>query len=205
MVRRNRCPPASLANTGYAPRGQEDENMTRASKKALAIAVGGIGLSLLSHAAAKAATQTWNSTTSQDWFNSNNWSGSLVPASGDIALFGAVNPSGGTVNLSQGTSVGAIILGNASTKALTINGSGFNVNLAGEPYTETVAAGTFSFQNVVMADASSSKLTTGASLNFTINNSQSVIAVNQPTTLTFNGSLSGTTNLTIDGAGTSTT
>lgn len=144
--------------------------MKRASKKRLSLAVGGIGLSLLAHPAVHAATQTWNNGAGSDWFVPTNWSNMVVPGPSDIADFGKTAPTGNTVNLSQGTLVGAIVQDNTSTQSLTVSGTGITISLNSQPYTETNTAGTFSLSNVVLADTTTSKnlsFASGVNLDFT--------------------------------------
>src|SRR5689334_22498102 len=115
------------------------------------LTVGAKGLSLLLLTAcipAQAATKTWNSTTSTDWFTPGNWTASGVPGSSDTAVInlGASGPvvaapgataatvdvgttaTGGTLGVQGGgtiSDIGANIgNGASSTGTATVTGTG---------------------------------------------------------------------------------
>lgn len=86
----------------------------------------GSGAVVLQDVARAASTVLWSSSVGNAWLAATNWTGGTVPASGDIAQFGA-NPASGIapVGIDMGSnggtqSVGAIEVTSARSAALTV-------------------------------------------------------------------------------------
>ena len=85
-------------------------------------------LVLLKPGESSAATFTWTGTASSDWFTPNNWAPSGVPGSADT-----VNFTNGTINLTQGITIGGLFNwsgGALSGSPITVANSG-QMNISG--------------------------------------------------------------------------
>jgi len=189
--------------------------MNRNSKKALALAVGGLFLSGMSHPA-QAGPETWFSSSSSDWTVPGNWSPTGVPGTNDTAIFSTspippLSINGNTtfaqVNIASNETVGAIVSNlanvtaapNTKGVALTL-GSGsastFTLVLTGQTYQ--------SVPNTVLSNYAGANLNTfdvGGTLNISLPNPTNTIL-----TSVGSGSAAGQTveidgNITDSGAG----
>ncbi len=82
-------------------------------------------------AAAQSVAQTWNGSTSTDWFDGNNWDSTTVPAPIDSATLDTITPNPAIASVSAVT-IADLNVGFTGTGALTVNtGADFTVtNLA---------------------------------------------------------------------------
>lgn len=133
---------------------------------------------------AHANTYTWTSTTDQSWSNQANWSGNVVPGSGDAGLFSSsFVPASQIVNVTSDISLGALLDNLAVSKALTINGPGAGsatLTLFGQTATVPQAGSSFTGANVVLSATgnvsnAAKNLTLGSSLNLSLANAQNII------------------------------
>jgi autotransporter-associated beta strand protein len=178
----------------------------------MAAAIGGVMISGSLYLPANAATQTWNSTTSSDWFTAANWSGDAVPGSADTAFFGGAAPLSNTISIGSSVNVGAIFVENPSNPAVTISGGG-TVTLFGQTLTVPQVSGTLSNEpNVVLAFGSTSAATNTINIgdNLALNSTQNVIVASPNSglsaagqTINISGNITGTgAALTLLGGGT---